>query len=108
MDASRILEALMQHHIARASNDANRSTTSTDGIPGGAENRPFSNISGKYMATYFTYAASKALDPQEYYQLLAFLQKGSDTLSPVPREQLRKEIDNKVQEFYADKTSISE
>ena len=108
MDASRILEALMQHHIARASYDADRSTTSTDDIPGGAENRPFSNVSGKYMATCFAYAASKALDPQEYYQLLAFLQKGPDILSPIPREHLHKEIDNKVQEFYADETSISE
>ena len=51
MDASRILEALMQHHIARAAYDADRSTNPTDDIPG----------------------------------------------------QLHKEIDNKVQEFYADR-----
>jgi hypothetical protein len=108
MDASRILEALMQYHIARASYDADRSATLTDDIPGGAENRPFSNVSGKHMATCFAYAASKALDPQEYCQLLSFLQKGPDILSPVPREELHKEIDNKVQEFYADETSISE
>lgn len=45
----------------------------------------------------------KALAPREYYQLLAFLQKGPDTLSPVPREQLYEEVDNMLQEFYQTK-----
>ncbi len=66
-----------------------------------------SNVSGKVMATCFAHTASKALTPQNYYQLLAFLQKGPDTSFSVTQEQLHKEIDNKVQEFNADETSIS-
>ncbi len=76
----------MQHHSIRASYDADRSTTLNDDIPGGAENGPFSNVLGKVMATCFAHAASEALAPQKYYQVLAFLQKCPDTSSPVTQE----------------------
>ena len=92
----------MQHHSIGASYDADRSITLNDDIPGGAENGPFSNVSGKVMATCFAHAALKAFNSSKILSVARILAEGSDTSSPVTQEQLHKEIDNKVLEFYAD------
>lgn len=108
MDASTIQEALVQHHNDRASGDIEDSLISSAGKTlAGPQSHSFSDVSGSYMATRFAYAASKVLSPQEYDQLLSFLQKNPDSLSTDRQEQLHMKIDTMLQNFYMNEISTS-
>lgn len=107
MDASRILEALMQHHTARSSYLADRFAPSTKSFLNNDQGISCSDVSGEYMATLFAHAASKELEYQESCELLTFLLKKPVSLSSTQHKQLIGEIDRRLHDFYAAETSIS-
>lgn len=103
MDACAILKALLHHHTTRASDNL---TIDTNDCISKADNTLISNVSGKHMADLFADAALEELTTEECYQLIAFLHV-SDASSPILREQLQQQVDDRIQCFYKKETSKS-
>lgn len=107
MDASKILKALLKHHVQRLGTDFDQTNTSMVNLKSTAKLEPSSDITGELMANRFAHAASMALAPQECTQLQAFLEDCPRAVSPRSQEQFHNEIDNKIREFFATEIAVS-
>jgi len=69
MDASKIMKALLKHHVLRLGTDSEQTNTSIFNLKSTAKLEPSSDIGSELMANRFAHAASMALAPQKCTQL---------------------------------------
>jgi hypothetical protein len=92
MGASKILKALLKHHVQRLGTVSDPTNTSIVNLKSTAKLELSSDIAGELMANRFAHAASMALAPQECTQLQAFLEDCPRAMSPRSQEQFHNEL----------------